>query len=208
MERSAIILAGGYSSRFGQDKGILQLAGKPLIRHVVDVVSQIVDEVVVVTSSHDRVEEYVQLVPTDVRFVVDLCESNGPLVGALTGFECVYGKYALLVPFDMPFILPEIISLLFELCLNKAAAIPRWPNGHIEPLCSVYQTALALEAAKNAVNEGKLNVRAMIEKMRGVRYISTLVMEQFDPDFRTFFNINTPFDLKRALSMIELEKVK
>jgi molybdopterin-guanine dinucleotide biosynthesis protein A len=147
-------------------------------------------------------------VPADARFVVDLCESNGPLIGALTGFESAYGKYALLLPFDMPFVSREVVSLLFELCVGKAAVIPRWPNGQIEPLHSVYQTAMALEAAKSAVDEGKLNLRAMIEKMRGVRYVSTLVIQQLDPDFRTFFNINTPVDLKKAEVMVKPRKTK
>jgi molybdopterin-guanine dinucleotide biosynthesis protein A len=75
-------------------------------------------------------------------------------------------------------------------------------------LHAVYRTKAALEAAKTAVNEGKLNMRAMIEKMRGVRYISTLVIQQLDPDLRTFFNVNTPVDLKRAIAMVRPRKVR
>jgi molybdopterin-guanine dinucleotide biosynthesis protein A len=107
----------------------------------------------------------------------------------------------LLLPFDTPFISRKVISLLFELCLNRAAVIPRWPNGHIEPLHAVYRTAPALEAAKAAVAEKKLKVRAMIEKLSGVRYVSTLVIQQLDPELRTFFNVNTPADLKNAMTL-------
>lgn len=208
MDRSAIVLAGGVSSRFGQDKGILEIANKPLIKYVIDAVSPIVDETIVVTNSQDRITEYAKVVATDVRFAIDSCESKGPLIGALTGFGSAHGKYALLLPFDTPFVSREVVSLLFELCLNKTAAIPRWPNEQIEPLHAVYQTKAALEAAKIAVGEGKLNLRAMIEKMRGVRYVSTLVIQQLDPDLRTFFNINTPLDLKKAIAMVKLRKVK
>jgi molybdopterin-guanine dinucleotide biosynthesis protein A len=130
------------------------------------------------------------------------------LIGALTGFGSAHGKYALLLPFDTPFVSKEVVSLLFELCLGKAAAIPRWPNEQIEPLHAVYQTKLALEAAKSAVSEGKLTMRAMIEKLRGVRYVSTLVIQQLDPDFKTFFNINTPLDLKKAMAMVKPGRVK
>jgi molybdopterin-guanine dinucleotide biosynthesis protein A len=56
------------------------------------------------------------------------------------------------------------------------------------------------------VAEGKLNMRAMIEKLRGVRYISTLVIQQLDPDLRTFFNINTPVDLKKAAVLAKPKK--
>jgi molybdopterin-guanine dinucleotide biosynthesis protein A len=58
-----------------------------------------------------------------------------------------------------------------------------------------------LEAAEEALVSGELEVEAMVSKMRGVRYVSTLVIEQLDPDFRTFFKINTPLDLKKALAM-------
>jgi molybdopterin-guanine dinucleotide biosynthesis protein A len=208
LDRSAIVLAGGVSSRFGQDKGILEIANKPLIKYVIDAVNPLVDETIVVTNSQDRIKEYAKVVATDVRFAIDSCESKGPLIGALTGFGFAHGKYALLLPFDTPFVSREVVSLLFELCLNKTAAIPRWPNEQIEPLHAVYQTKAALETAKIAVGEGKLNLRAMIEKMRGVRYVSTLVVQQLDPDFRTFFNINTPLDLKKAMAMVKPRKVK
>jgi molybdopterin-guanine dinucleotide biosynthesis protein A len=208
LDRSAIVLAGGVSSRFGQDKGILKIANKPLVKHVLDAVSPVVDETIVVTNSQDRITEYAKFVDADVQFVIDLCESKGPLIGALTGFGSAHGKYALLLPFDTPFVSKEVVLLIFELCLNKAAAIPRWPNGQIEPLHAVYQTKVALEAAKIAVGEGKLDMRAMIEKMRGVRYVSTLVIQQLDPDLKTFFNINMPLDLKKAMAMVKPRKVK
>jgi molybdopterin-guanine dinucleotide biosynthesis protein A len=206
VDRSAIVLAGGFSSRFGQDKGVLELANKPLIKHVVDAVSSVVDETIVVANSQERVTQYTKVMTAGVQFVVDVCESRSPLIGALTGFGVAHGKYSLLLPFDTPFISKEVVSLLFELCRNKSAAIPRWPNENIEPLHAVYQTEPALEAAKTAVAEGKLNMRAMIKKLRGVRYVSTLVIQQLDPELRTFFNINTPADLKKAMTMVKPRK--
>ncbi len=208
VDRTAIVLAGGFSSRFGQDKGVLELANIPLIKHVVDAISLVVDETIIVTSSQERITQYAKAITADVQFVIDVCQSNSPLIGALTGFGVAHGRYALLLPFDTPFVSKEVVSLLFELCLNKAAAIPRWSNCQIEPLHAVYQTKLALEAAKSAVAEGKLNVRAMIEKLRGVRYVSTLVIQQLDPDLHTFFNINTPADLRKANAMVKLRKLK
>lgn len=106
----------------------------------------------------------------------------------------------------MPFVSRETISLLFELCTGKAAVIPRWPNGNVEPLHAVYHTKMAFEAAKAAVAEGKLHMRAMIENLRGVRYVSTLVIQQLDPELRTFFNINTFADLKMATAMVKMRK--
>ena len=208
MDRSAIVLAGGFSSRFGQDKGVLEIANKSLIRHIVDAVSPVVNETIIVANSRERVTKYAKAMNKGVQFVVDVCESQSPLIGALTGFGVAHGKYSLLLPFDTPFVSKEVLSLLFELCLDRAAVIPRWPNGYIEPLHAIYQTDSALKAAKIAVAEGKLNVRAIIEKLRRVRYVSTLVIQQLDPELRTFFNINTRADLKKAMAMVKKKKGK
>jgi molybdopterin-guanine dinucleotide biosynthesis protein A len=75
-------------------------------------------------------------------------------------------------------------------------------------LHAVYRTNVALEAAKIAVSDGKLDVLSMIEKLRGVRYVSTLVIQQLDPELRTFFNVNTPLDLKKAMVMLKHGKGK
>lgn len=208
MDRSAIVLAGGFSSRFGQDKGVLDFNNKPLLKHVVDIVKAIVDEVIVVTNSQDRAEKYVKIVGSNVRFAIDIEEAKGPLVGALTGFEMASGKYSLVLPFDTPFVSRDVVELLFELCHGRSAVIPRWPNAQIEPLHAVYHTQTALEAARIALSEWKLNVRAMIDNMGGVRYVSTLVIQELDPDLKTFFNINTPLDLKKAIFMLKPRKTK
>jgi len=49
-------------------------------------------------------------------------------------------------------------------------------------------------------------LRSMVDKLRGVRYVSTLVLQQIDPELRTFFNINTPLDLKKAEFMLGKNK--
>ena len=202
MTTSAIVLAGGSSRRFGEDKGMVTLAGKPLISHVVDAIRGIVDETIVVTSSAERVAKYETIVPDSVKFVEDTWELNGPLIGALTGFGVASGKYALVLPFDTPFVSREVVSLLFELCIGRSAVIPRWPNGQIEPLHAVYQVQLAMAAAEAAVAEGRLDMCGMIERMRGVRFVSTIAIQEFDPELKVFFNINMPLDLKKAASMI------
>jgi molybdopterin-guanine dinucleotide biosynthesis protein A len=84
MDRSAIILAGGCSSGFDSDKGLLELEGKPLLNHMVEAVSGLADEVIVVTNTQERANTYATVVSTPVRFVVDVRESQGPLVGALS----------------------------------------------------------------------------------------------------------------------------
>ena len=204
MDKSAIILAGGFSSRFGQDKGLLLLAGKPLIKHVIHAIYGMVDETIIVVSSKIQAENFAKVTGSNVRTVIDAGNMQSPLIGALTGFEEAYGGYSLLLPCDTPLVSRDILMLLLGLRSNKNAVIPRWPNGYIEPLQAVYRTKPALEAAKKALDKGKTDMRSMVNELQRVRYVSTLVLRQLDPELRTFFNVNTPLDLKKAEFLINV----
>jgi len=93
------------------------------------------------------------------------------------------------------------LQLLFELCIGKSALVPRWTNQECEPLHAVYNTQTALQTAKQLLAEGKDDMTELVEKLRGVRYLSTMVIEQLDPDYRSFFTVTTPIALKKAISM-------
>lgn len=201
--KSAVILAGGYSRRFGSDKGLVLLRNKPLVKHVIDKVTPIVDEVLVVVSCEEQKTKFVPIVKNIAKIVTDRDDSQSPLIGAITGFEEVNGKYSLLLPCDVPLVSTEILQFLFEIQGNKHAVIPRWPNGYIEPLQAIYHTKSALNAAKIALKEGYMNMISMIKNLIAVRYISTIVLKQFNPDLWTFFNVNHPKDLLKAESYLK-----
>ena len=208
VDRTAIILAGGVSSRLGQDKGLVRLAGKPLIRHVLDKVESLVDERLVVVSSEDQTEQYTKELGLQTKVIADNAEFHGPLGGAAAGFEKARGEYSLLIACDTPFASKNVLQLLLELSVNKNAAIPRWPNCCIEPLEAVYCTKPALEAARDGLRSGEVRMQAMVNRLRNIRYVSTIVLEQLDPGLRTFFNVNTPLDLKKAEAMLKTLKAR
>jgi molybdopterin-guanine dinucleotide biosynthesis protein A len=203
LSASAIILAGGLSSRFGQEKSLLCLAGKPLVRHVIDAVGDTVNEKIVVVSSKEQARKHEKILNPGVSILVDEADLHGSLVGAIAGFKHARGEYSVLLPCDTPLVSREILRLMLELCVNKNAAVPRWPNCNIEPLQAVYRTKTALRAAESALSKGTLNLQTVLDNMTGVRYISTLVLKQLDPELRTFFNVNTPLDLRKAEQMLK-----
>ena len=206
MDRSAIILAGGSSPKFIGDKGLLDLHGKPLINHVIDAVKSLVNEIIVVTSSQERADLYGKAVSSEVRFVIDDYESEGLLSGAIAGFEAAQGEYSALLPFDSPFVSQEVMSLLFDCAIGKAAVIPRSTDMECQPLHAVYHTKQALQAAKEVLAENEGDLLEMVEKLRGVRYMSMMVIEQLDPDLKTFFTVKSTFDLKKAEVMGKTRK--
>lgn len=203
MQKSAVILAGGFSRRFGSDKGLVLFKNKPLVRHVIDKVSPIVDEILVVVSSEKQKNIFEAVVENSAKFVIDKDGSQSPLVGAMTGFEKTKSQYSILLPCDAPLVSSKILKFLLDIRNNKHAVIPRWPTGYIEPLQAVYHTTSALTAATEALNDGYLNMRSMIKNLKKVRYISTIVLKQIDPELVTFFNVNTPDDLKKANSLLK-----
>jgi molybdopterin-guanine dinucleotide biosynthesis protein A len=201
-----VILAGGLSKRFGYDKCLIHLASKPLVLYTIDRISNVVDNIVVVVGSNSQKETFIDLLKLKAEVFLDKQDVQSPVIGALTGFENINSDYSLLLPCDTPFVSKHVASLLLDLCVGKGAAIPRWPNGYIEPLQSAYHVKSVIKAAQKALDEGKLNLSSMINNIRGVRYVSTMVLQEFDSELLTFFNINTPADLKRAELMLKTKR--
>ena len=201
MSRAVIILAGGLSKRFGEDKCIKELGRKPLVLNVLDRIQSVTDERVIVVGSEVQQKTLGQVPGATV--VVDKYVDHSPLIGALTGFEAVTAEHALLLPCDAAFVSSEISALLLHLCVGVNAVIPRWPDGKIEPLQAVYNITTAANAARAALNEGKHDMLGMINHLRQIRYVSTMVLQQYDEKLMTFLNINTVDDWKRAEALLK-----
>jgi len=206
LKSSAIILAGGFSKRFGIDKGLVKLKGKPLVMYLLEKVAKVADEKVIVVGSEAQRDVFSPLFEHVADVIVDKYDGDGPLIGALTGFETVQTEYSLLLPCDTPFVSSEIATLLLDSCVGRSAVIPRWPNGWIEPLQAAYHTKSTIIATKKALEQGKMDMRSMISYLRGILYISTVTLQKLDPELLTFFNINTFADLRKAESMLSQTK--
>jgi molybdopterin-guanine dinucleotide biosynthesis protein A len=203
VKKTAIIIAGGFSERFGQEKGLVKLAEKPLIKHIIERIQNITEEVIVAVSTEKQKQSYTSLLGGKVEIFLDTNTMHSPLIGALTGLMKAHGDYSVLLPCDTPFVSKDAVKLMFEISSGVDAVIPRWPNGYIEPLQAVYRTSSALAAAKKAVEGGEVSLQSMISLLRRVRYLSTLVIKTIDPQLTTFFNLNTEADLKRAEGLIK-----
>jgi molybdopterin-guanine dinucleotide biosynthesis protein A len=206
LSTSAVILAGGFSKRFGRDKGLVELMGKPLIKHTLDKVNSITKDIVIVVSTDKQYENYSKNITKDASIVMDVRNEGSPLIGTLTGLIETTGEYVVLLPCDTPLISETFLHLLLDLIPGKSAVIPRWPNGYIEPLQSIYHRKEALFTAEKVLKEGKLKMRSMISELSNVLYLSTLIIKKIDPELHTFLNVNNPQDLKNAESFLRRQK--
>ena len=199
MTKSVVILAFDDSDKFEADKGTIHINGKPLLSRVINSVEGLADETIVVTTSQRQADLYTKIVPENVRFVVSENAAKGILAQALDGFEAASGEYTLLLPYDSPFISTEVVSLLLDLCEGKNAVIARTPDCEAEVLHAVYNTKAAIETAKAAMAEGNFDIEALADRLRCVRYLSTMVVEQLDDDLKSFFRVLTTLDIKKTV---------
>jgi molybdopterin-guanine dinucleotide biosynthesis protein A len=203
MSNATIILAGGMSTRFGADKPFFPLHGQPLLSHAIARALRFSNEIVVTIGNGDSESKYARFVSNHVRVVKDAVRQQSPLVGILTGLRSVRSTCVMILPCDLPFVDERVASLLLEKVSNFDAAIPRWPNGNIEPLHSAYRVTEARIAAENALLRGKLRVANMIDRLNKVIYVDVDELRRLDSNLLTFFNINTKEDLWKAEEILK-----
>jgi len=158
----------------------------------------IVQEVVVAVGKEENVASYAAIVPESVRVLKDTMSEKSPLVGIVTGFQVMNSEYSLVLSCDTPLVKSRVLELLFERAIGSDAAIPRWSDGEIEPLQSVYRVASALPAAVQALGERRYRNVDMIQRLGKVTYVPIEDVKNFDNSLTTFFNVNTESDLLQA----------
>ncbi|MEE9321368.1 MAG: molybdenum cofactor guanylyltransferase MobA [Granulosicoccus sp.] len=109
----AVILAGGLARRMnGEDKGLIPIAGKTMVAHVLQTVQPQVDVVVInANRNKDLYGAY------DVPVVADAHEGHlGPLAGLCAGLATLDTELVFMCPCDSPFVDAELISRLAIAC--------------------------------------------------------------------------------------------
>lgn len=133
---SAAILAGGKSSRFGEDKGLVLFKGKPLIEHVLEQLKLCCEEIFIIANKPGY--EYLGL-----PVYKDEILHSGPLGGLQSALLNSSNLHCLTVACDMPFLNEPLLRKMLNFS-NYEAVIPVC-NGYAEPLCALYQqTALSI----------------------------------------------------------------
>ena len=144
---SAIVLAGGRSSRMGRDKATIEIDGVPLIRRIYDVVAscQDVDRVL---ANHIYVvtpwaEKYRSILPPNCHFIPEQQPHQGPLIGFSQGLAAMTSAWVLLLACDLPNLSTPIVQSWIDglpsIGLGSIAYLPKHLHKGWEPLCGFYR---------------------------------------------------------------------
>ncbi|MDR5696281.1 MAG: molybdenum cofactor guanylyltransferase [Armatimonadota bacterium] len=190
---TGVVLAGGKSRRMGCDKATLPLGDRSLLAHVVGRLRAVCAPVLVVASRPDAYPD------CGVPVIADRWPVGGPLAGLHAGLAAARTDYAVVVACDLPFITPSVLRGLVERAGGFEAAVPR-VDGVAQPLCAVYHRGVE-PVAEALLRRGVRSVRALLRRLR-VHYVGEDELRAWDPDLRSFLNVNTPANYERALAML------
>lgn len=200
--RSGVILAGGFSTRFGDaDKAFAELAGTPMIRRVADRLEPVVDELVVNcrTRQVDAVEAALAGSPLPLAVAEDPQPDQGPMAGVSTGLRAVDGEYAAVVACDMPFVSPTFVDELFERARGHDAAVGRLDDW-LQTTQAVYRAPAMVDACAAALETGERKLLAPLLELDHV-VVSEAEIDELASE-KTFHNVNTREDLRLAAAEI------
>ena len=180
---SAILLAGGQSTRMGRDKAALDFHGESLLRHQAEKLRRLGIEDLVIAGGKASLP--------GVRTVQDRFPGHGPLGGLHAGLEQIKNPSALVLPVDTPLV-PEVL-LLELLAAHRGGATVAAAFDNIEPLIGVYDKAL-VPLCRELLESGRCSVRRLLDQ---VGY--TAVPYRGAADWLA--NCNTPEEYARILSL-------
>jgi len=215
MERrpvSAIVLAGGRSSRFGSDKLAAELEGRPLLAHAIRAVAAVADEVLVVVAP-DADEVLVVVAPDAapapavpasaispvIRLVRDRDPFAGPLAGLREGAAAARNGTLLVVGGDMPGLVPDVLRLLARVVAEgaEAAILGVDDPGAVAPLPMALDRAAATDRLEALLAAERRSLRALLDELRTVT-LAPAEWRPLDPDARTLHDVDWPEDLFRS----------
>ena len=197
---TAVILAGGRSRRLGRDKAIEPFDGEPLIRRVIRRASEAVSasQVIVVVADPERIAALP--LDDDHLTAIDVFPDCGSLGGIYTGLNASSTDWSLVAACDMPFLSAPLLAHMAGLRDGADAVVPI-VDGRPEPTHALYNQR-CLPAIEKRLRAGQLKISGFFDDV-SIRYVPESEVKLFDPDLLSFFNINRPEDLARAMELAQ-----
>ena len=190
--KSAVILVGGEARRAnGQEKYFFTYEGKTFIERLIESLSQVVDEIILVARDPEQCKRFNAI--KGVRCITDIRTGTGPIGGLHAGTLAALGDVIFVSACDMPCVDPRVIAHLFNRLDNYDAAIPSWNPDMLEPLHAVYRKTALMGYLEN---HASYSLRTMVRGLNTL-YVPIDEIRAIDHELSTFTNINKIEDLER-----------
>ncbi len=196
---SAFVLAGGQSTRMGEDKAFLTLGGRTLLVRALELAKSVAREVYIVGEAAKFA--------SFGMVVEDVYRQHGPLAGIHAALVHSTAELNLMLAVDLPFVEAGfLLYLVSQAHACKAAVTVPQVAGRWQPLCAVYRREFR-EIADKSLREGKNKIDALFSPLL-TRAVTEQEMAQhgFSPEM--FRNLNTPEDLQAARVYDEVHRGK
>ncbi|MCU1255797.1 MAG: molybdenum cofactor guanylyltransferase [Candidatus Angelobacter sp.] len=186
---SGFVLAGGKSTRMGQDKAALTLNGLTLLQHALAALREVCRDVAIL-GKH---ELYGTLAPV----YEDIFPGCGPLGGIHAALSNSKTQFNLIIAVDTPFLAPKFLSYLVDKAIASGAVVTTPEiDDYTQPLCTIYSLDFH-SIAEHALRLGNYKIVPLFPKGRTL-IIKEAELRQFAFVADMFENLNTPEDLARA----------
>lgn len=202
---TAVILAGGRSSRMGCDKTLLRLGSHSMVAHQVQLVAPYVSQAIVAVDTADKLGDDLSHLLLPWRIAVDDYQSfEGPLAGILAAARIASTDWLLVRAADMPWLEPALMyELLAHISDDVDAVVPCGVNNYPEPLCALYRRTHVCQQQKQ-FDQGKRRVSVLFTSGCSL-FLTEEQTRSFDSQFISFQNINYPDQLMKAQQSFALQ---
>jgi molybdopterin-guanine dinucleotide biosynthesis protein MobB len=190
---SLALLAGGQSSRMGEDKAFVTFHDSTLLEWVRDRLAPLFRHTFIVTREPERFQSL------GLAVVKDVLQESGSVVGIYTAVMASPTERVVCVACDMPFVTPRLVRLLAERSEGFDVFVPRHV-GRVEPLCAVYGKG-SLDAYRSLIHAGGRRVFDVYDQLN-TGYLDLEDLRLGDPE-RLFANMNTPAELEAARESVD-----
>ncbi|MEA1049488.1 molybdenum cofactor guanylyltransferase MobA [Lamprobacter modestohalophilus] len=138
---TGVVLAGGKARRMGgEDKGLVELAGQPLVAWIIESLRpQVQDLMINANRSHERYASYGYQVIADA-----MADFQGPLAGVAAALAVVRTPWIITVPCDGPYLAPDLVQRLCAALVEQEAELAVASDGaRLQPVYALIPQALA-----------------------------------------------------------------
>lgn len=178
---SAVLLAGGKSTRMGCDKALLEFEGEPLWRRQEATLRRLQPKEVLISGPPRP----------GCLTIADECENAGPLGGIATALRRCAAPLLIVLAVDLPRMTSDFLRSLLAISRSGKGVVPRGPE-FFEPLAAIYPKACS-SLAESALRHGDFSLQNFVRA--GISAGHLLPRALAPEELPLFANLNTPADL-------------